>query len=167
MHGCLRCLNFFCIHNCWNLYFVPEPLWNSDKQKLSNFRIDFFYRGVISPFAIKLFLLPLSFHCSTQNIGFSDSGYVMKPPLFMELCLLQGTLTKTTCEPKQTRELISHSVATCHCWGIFTRSVFFFCFIWGSGVFIKNLGFFDSGQILEMYVVLLYFPFKNTVVSQV
>jgi len=47
----------------------------------------------------------------------------------------------------------------------FTRSVFF-CFMWGSGVFIENLGFFDSGQILEIYVVLLCFPFKNTVVSQ-
>jgi len=47
----------------------------------------------------------------------------------------------------------------------FSLDLFFFCFIWGSGVFIENLGFFDSGQILEMYVVLLYFPFKNTVVS--
>jgi len=48
--------------------------------------------------------------------------------------------------------------------------------IWGfsllSGVLgflIKILGLFDSGQILDMYiicsVVLLYFPFKNTVVS--
>jgi len=35
---------------------------------------------VISPFAIKLFLLPFSSHCSTQNIGFSDSGSVIKPP---------------------------------------------------------------------------------------
>jgi len=33
------------------------------------------------------------------------------------------------------------------------------------GVFIENLGFFDAGQILEMYVVLLYFPFKDTVIS--
>jgi len=32
-------------------------------------------------------------------------------------------------------------------------------------VFIENLGFFDSGQILEMYVVLLYLPCKNTVLS--
>jgi len=39
----------------------------------------------------------------------------------------------------------------------FSLDLGFFCFIWGSGVFIKNLGFFDSGQILEMYVVLLYF----------
>jgi len=31
---------------------------------------------------------------------------------------------------------------------------------------MKNLGFFDSGQVLEMCVVLLYFAFKNTVVSQ-
>jgi len=53
----------------------------------------------------------------------------------------------------------------CHCCFFFTRSGFF-CFIWGSVVFIENLGFFDSGQILEMYVALLYFPFKNTVISQ-
>jgi len=38
----------------------------------------------------------------------------------------------------------------------FTRSVFF-CFIWGSGVFIENLGFFNSGHIFEIYAVLLYF----------
>jgi len=41
--------------------------------------------------------------------------------------------------------------------------------MWGfSAVFIENLGFFDSGQILLMYVqvALLDFPFKNTVVSQ-
>jgi len=44
----------------------------------------------------------------------------------------------------------------------FTRSGFFlFSLICGSGVFIENLGFFDVGQILEMYVVLLYFPMKN------
>ena len=61
-------------------FFVPELLWNSDKQNLSNFRIGFFYHSVISPFAIKLFLLPFISHCSTQNIGFSDSGYVIKPP---------------------------------------------------------------------------------------
>jgi len=47
--------------------FVPEPLWNSDNQKLSKFRIDFFYRSVISPFAVKVFLLPFSAHSSTQN----------------------------------------------------------------------------------------------------
>jgi len=29
---------------------------------------------------MKLFLLLFSSHCSTQNIGFSDSGYVIKPP---------------------------------------------------------------------------------------
>jgi len=34
----------------------------------------------MSPFAIKLFLLPFSSQCSTQNIGFSDSGNVVKPP---------------------------------------------------------------------------------------
>ena len=38
-----------------------------------------------------------------------------------------------------------------HCWFFFTRSVFFLFHLgfWG---FIKNLGFFDSGQILEMYL---------------
>ena len=30
-------------------FFVPEPLWNSNKEKLLNFRIDFFYRSVIDP----------------------------------------------------------------------------------------------------------------------
>ena len=41
------------IHNCWNLFFVPEPLWNSDNKKLSNFRIDLFYHNVISLIAVK------------------------------------------------------------------------------------------------------------------
>jgi len=27
-----------------------------------------------------LFFLPFSSHSSTQNIGFGDSGYVIKPP---------------------------------------------------------------------------------------
>jgi len=31
--------------------------------------------------------------------------------------------------------------------------------------FLLKICFFYSGQILEMYVVLLYFPFKNTVIS--
>jgi len=36
-----------------------------------------------------------------------------------------------------------------------------------TAVFLSlDLGFFHSGQFLEMSVVLLYFPFKNTVVSQ-
>jgi len=34
-----------------------------------------------------------------------------------------------------------------------------------AGDFSLDLFFFDSGQILEMCVVLLYFLFKNTVVS--
>ena len=80
VYGSLRCSINVYFHNCWNLFFVPEPLWNSDKEKLLNFRIDFFYRSVISPFAINLFLLSFSSHCSTQNIGFSDTGYVIKPP---------------------------------------------------------------------------------------
>ena len=41
---------------------------------------DFFYRSIVSPFAVQLFLLPFSSHCPMQNIGFSDSGYVFKPP---------------------------------------------------------------------------------------
>jgi len=60
--------------------FCPRTVVHSDKQKLSNFRIDFFYYGVRSPSAIKLFLLPFSSHCSMQTISFSDSGYVIKPP---------------------------------------------------------------------------------------
>jgi len=61
-------------------FFVPEPLWNSDKEKLIKFRIDFFCCSVISPFAINLFLLQIRSHCSMKNIGFRDSGYVIKPP---------------------------------------------------------------------------------------
>jgi len=60
--------------------FFPEPMWNSDNQKLSNFKTDFFYRSVILPFAVQLFSLPFNSHCSTQNIGFNNSGYVIKPP---------------------------------------------------------------------------------------
>jgi len=43
----------------------------------------------------------------------------------------------------------------------FTRSVFF-RFIWDSGVFIENLFFFTLVKFLEMYVVSLYFRFKNS-----
>jgi len=96
MYGSLRCLKNFNFHNCSNLFFVPEPLRNSDKEKLLNFRTDLFYHSVISPFAVNLFLLPFTSHCSTQNIGFSDFGYVIKPPnqspLFTELRLWQGTV---------------------------------------------------------------------------
>jgi len=53
------------------------------------------------------------------------------------------------------------SIQGYHCCFFFTGSVFF-CFTWGSRFFIENLGFFDCGQILEMYVVFLYFPFKKT-----
>ena len=38
MHVSLRCLKILYIHNCWNLFFVTEPLWNSDNQKLSHFK---------------------------------------------------------------------------------------------------------------------------------
>jgi len=50
-------------------------------------------------------------------------------------------------------QTVTISVATA---GDFSLDLGFSCFIWG---------LFDSGQILEMYVVLLHFPFKNTVVS--
>jgi len=63
----------------------------------------------------------------------------------------------------QNRADVLNSVATARC---FSQDLGFFCLIWGSGVFIENLGFFDFVQILEMYVILLYFPLKNTVVSQ-
>jgi len=46
----------------------------------------------------------------------------------------------------------------------FTRSGVFL-FIWGSEVFIENLGFVNSGQIFEIYAVLLYSPFKITIIS--
>ena len=78
MYGSLPYWKNLYFHNCWNLSFVLEPLWNSDKEKLLNFRIDFFDRSVVSPFAIKLFLLLFTSHCSMQNIGFNDSGYVIK-----------------------------------------------------------------------------------------
>jgi len=48
---------------------------------------------------------------------------------------------------------------------LFSLDLGFFCFIWGSAVFIENL-FFYSGQILDKHVVLLYLPLKITVVSQ-
>jgi len=60
-------------------YFLSPNRCEAHNQKLSNFRIDFFYRSVILPFAVKLFLLPFSSHCSMQNIGFNNSGYVIKP----------------------------------------------------------------------------------------
>jgi len=47
---------------------------------------------------------------------------------------------------------------------VFLPDLGFFCFIWGFGVFIENLFFLYSGQMFEMYVVLVYFPFKNTAV---
>jgi len=58
--------------------------------------------------------------------------------------------------------MASGSVAT----AVFFARSGVFLFSWGSGVFIENLDSFYSGQILELYVVLLYIPFKNRVVSQ-
>jgi len=59
-------------------------------------------------------------------------------------------------------QTVKISVATA---GDFSIDLVFFCFIWGFGVFIENL-FFYSGKMSKMYVVLLYLPFKNTVVSK-
>ena len=50
----------------------------------------------------------------------------------------------------------------CHCSGFFTRSG---VFLFHLNFLLKIWGLFDAGEILEMYVVLLYFPFKNTTVS--
>ena len=96
MHGCSRCLKILYFHNCWNLFFVPEPLWNSDNHKIIKLQNRLFYRNVTSPFAVKLFLLPFTSHFSKKNISFNDSGYIIKPPqpssTITELCLLQATL---------------------------------------------------------------------------
>ena len=80
----------------------------------------------------------------------------MKTVLFVT----SETILKCMCRSSAVVWLVV-SVATAV---FFSVDLFFFCFIWSSGVFIENMGFFGSGQILEMYVVLLYFPFKKTVV---
>ena len=49
------------------------------------------------------------------------------------------------------------SVATT---SFFSLDLFFFCFIWGSGVFMENLGFFDSGEIFLNLCHITVFPFK-------
>jgi len=96
MHGCLQCLKILYIHNCWNLFFVPKPFWNSDYQKLSNFKIDFFYHSVISPFAVKLFLLRLVLiaqrKISVLVTLVTSSNLHNQAPQFTELRILQGTL---------------------------------------------------------------------------
>jgi len=49
-------------------------------QKIIKLQNTLFYRSATSPFVVQLFLLPFSSHSSKQNIGFNDSGYVIKPP---------------------------------------------------------------------------------------
>ena len=63
-------------------------------------------------------------------------------------------------------QTVTSSVATA---GDFSLDPGFSCFIvFGVLEFLLKIwGLFDSGQILEMYVVLLYFPSKNAVVSSV
>jgi len=58
-------------------FFVPEPLWNSDNQKLSNFRI-YFYHSVISPFAVKIFLLSKNFTCMCLKHSTIASPWMLK-----------------------------------------------------------------------------------------
>ena len=88
-------------------------------------------------------------------------------------------LTSIEIEHRACLCLSEMSIGLDHCWGFWGFSVLSVLFIenlgfwgfsvWGFSVssvlFIENLGFVDSGQILEMYVVLLYFPFKNAVIS--
>jgi len=59
-------------------------------------------------------------------------------------------------------QTVTISIATA---GDFSPDLGLSCFIWGFGVLLKIWGLFGSGQISEMHVSLLYFPFKNTVVS--
>jgi len=49
---------------------------------------------------------------------------------------------------------------------VFSLDLGFFYFIWVSGILTKNLGFFDSGQILEMYVVLVLLSIQDDRVPQ-
>ena len=75
-------------------FFVLEPLWNSDKQKFSKFRIDFFCHSVTSPFAIKIFyyrlLLIAQRKISVLATPVTSSDLRNQAPLFTELHLLQG-----------------------------------------------------------------------------
>jgi len=61
-------------------YFLSPNRCENQITKNYQTSVDFFYRSVISPFAVKLFFLPFSSHCSMHNINFSDSSYVIKPP---------------------------------------------------------------------------------------
>ena len=54
--------------------------------------------------------------------------------------------------------LLCTSVATA---GVFSLDLFFLFYL--GFLFLLKICFFDSGQILEMYDVSLYFPFMNTV----
>jgi len=95
MHGSSRCSKILYIHNCWNLFFVPEPLWNSDNQKWSNFKIDFFHRSITSPFAVKYFCYRLLLISQRKIWVFKtpvkSSNLGNQAPLFAELHLLQAT----------------------------------------------------------------------------
>ena len=59
--------------------FCPRTVVKLRQPKIFKHQNIPFHRTVTSPLAVQLFLLPFSFRCSTQNIGFNDSGYVIKP----------------------------------------------------------------------------------------
>ena len=63
--------------------------------------------------------------------------------------------------PQHTKHRLVASVATADFFprsGVFLFYLGFWGYCWKSGVF-------NSGQIFEMYAVLLYFPLKNTIIS--
>ena len=68
-----------------HIFFVQKPLWNSDNQKFSNFKIDLFIT-----FCSKIIFTTVVFssHSSMQNIGFYNSGYDNQTSA-TKLCYLQ------------------------------------------------------------------------------
>jgi len=70
---------------------------------------------------------------------------------------------RSPCTKTQSVALTNFFVAQTVTIGVATAGAFLFHLeFWD---FIKNWGLFDPGQILEMYVVLPYFPIRNTVLS--
>jgi len=57
------------------IFLTPKRCETQITKNYQTSKRTFFYCSVM-----QLFLLPFSSHCSMQNIGFSDSGYVIKPP---------------------------------------------------------------------------------------
>jgi len=63
--------------------------------------------------------------------------------------------------PRHTKHRLVASVATAD---FFPRSVVFLFYL-GFWVFIENLFFFNSGEMFEIYTILMYFPFRNIIIS--